>query len=179
VDIKILFLDVDGTITDGKYYVSVGLSEEQEVIDGVMDKITMVSKSFYTRDFDALERLSKTGVEINFITSSDGRVLSEKFKSITNYHVDIYFNISDKKKTIDFILDDIGLNWDNVAYIGDAENDIECVEKAGFSCCPNDAIPEIKEKVDFVSTYNGGNGAVWEFVKEILKINMLKGEINE
>ena len=162
--IKMLVLDVDSTLTDGKYYVN---------------ECGNITKCFFTRDFSALEELHNKGVVIIVVTNSIDNVIDEKIKTLP-YTIYLIKGAVNKEQEIDsFILTSEVITWDNIAYIGDAENDIECVEKAGFSCCPNDAIPEIKEKVDFVSTYNGGNGAVWEFAKEILKINKLKGDINE
>ena len=163
MDIKMLALDLDSTLTDGKYYVS----ESGEIM-----------KSFFTRDFSAMQELDKSDITILVVTNSTDRVLQEKIKTL-KYCINIMVGVKNKVEAIENFIKirekvtwkDKEVTWDNIAYIGDAENDIECIEKACFSCCPNDAIPEIKEKVDFVSSYNGGNGAVWEFAKEILKLN--------
>ena len=161
MNIKLFIVDLDGTLTNGLYHVS---------------EKNGVSKSFYTRDFSAMEKLYNKNIIIMIITNSTDSVIYEKIKNI-NYCIYLSSGIKNKVEEIErFFFNHEGFGWENVAYIGDAENDIECVEKALFSCCPNDAIPEIKEKVDFVSTYNGGNDAVWEFVKEILKMKEIKNE---
>ena len=59
--------------------------------------------------------------------------------------------------------------WDNVAYMGDAENDIECMEKAHYTGCPSDAIEEVKENSNYVSNYPGGKGCVYDFAMHILR----------
>ena len=60
------------------------------------------------------------------------------------------------------------MSWHNIAYFGDADNDLECMMNAGISGCPNDAFPHIKEKVDFVSKLPGGSGCFYDFVRNIL-----------
>ena len=61
--------------------------------------------------------------------------------------------------------------FDEIAYIGDDENDIECMKLCGIIGCPSDALDSVKEISDFVSSKNGGDGAVREFIEYILNNN--------
>ena len=61
------------------------------------------------------------------------------------------------------------LDYENVSYMGDDLPDLCILEKAGLSCCPNDAVFEVKDKCDFVSTKDGGKGAVRELCDFILE----------
>jgi len=61
------------------------------------------------------------------------------------------------------------LTFDEVAYMGDDLPDICCLEKAGLKGCPQDAVEEVKSIADFISSKNGGRGAVREFCDYILK----------
>jgi 3-deoxy-D-manno-octulosonate 8-phosphate phosphatase (KDO 8-P phosphatase) len=177
MSIKIFAVDVDGTLTDGIYNV---------------DEDGKISKNFYTRDFDALRQLAEAGIDIVILTSSNDSVIFQKCKSLS-FCVDVYVGIIHKKAKMDEILQSHpDTSWDNVACIGDAENDIECIKASGFSGCPSDAIEELKKTVlvnknnygilvnqyryvDFLSKNPGGRGAVYDFAMEVLKRNN-KGE---
>ena len=154
MDIKLFCVDCDGTLTDGKYHITE---------DG------KVSKSFFTRDFYALGELAKKGIQVFVATSSKAGIINKKAMRLP-YILNIIAGVSDKKKAIDDFLAVWGATWDNVAYIGDAENDMECMKLAGLTCCPHDAIPKIQGVADFTSKYDGGNGAVWEFANYVLKL---------
>ena len=133
-DITTLVLDLDGTLTDGTYQLS---------SDGI------VTKSFYTRDFHAMGEALRAGIDVLVLTQSSAGCMRKKKKSLKqNEHwktwiedgrFSLYEAISDKKKFIDAST----IIWDNVFYIGDAENDIESMKKAALCGCPRDAIQEV------------------------------------
>ena len=160
MDIKLFITDVDGTLTDGKYHITE---------DG------KVSKSFFTRDFYALGELAKKGIQVFAATSSKAGIIRKKAMKLP-YILTILAGVSDKKGVIGDFLSAGNITWENVAFIGDAENDLECMKVAGLTCCPKDAIPDVKNVVDFVSEYDGGNGAVWEFANYVLKLK--KGNVD-
>lgn len=147
-EFEYLIVDCDGTLTDGLYHVC---------SDG---KIT---KSFNTRDFDAIDRIQKLGIQVIIITKSIDRVVNKKAEG-NNIHC--LSGINNKVETIEYILKG-NSDWSKVAYIGDAENDIEAMKLAGFSACPSDAIDEAKNEADLVSLYGGGKGAVREIIKHL------------
>lgn len=153
--IELLFIDCDCVLTDGIYYVS----SWGETI-----------KSFYTRDFAALEKLLKD-IGIFIITSSHDNCLSNKIKSLNDDlrdRITILPEIKNKYKEINEILKNKYLSWENVAYIGDSDNDLECIKSAKISGCPYDAIKEVCDEVDFISSKMGGHGAVEDFVNYLL-----------
>lgn len=61
------------------------------------------------------------------------------------------------------------INFDEIAYMGDDLPDICILEKVHLKGCPNDAVDEVKAVANFISTKNGGRGAVREFCDYILK----------
>ena len=63
---------------------------------------------------------------------------------------------------------------DEVAYIGDDYNDLECMRLCGYSACPADAEDDIKQQVDYVCETKAGEGAVREFVKKIINDGLLQ-----
>lgn len=185
-EIKIVFIDVDGVLTDGVYQIS--------------ERGTL-TKSFYTRDWYGIEQLMKNDIKVVIITQSHDHVISKQVRRIYE-HSDFWKNnatgsygtfpegssiredlvskirekmlcvssaVEDKKKFVEFYLESIDLSWDNVAYIGDAENDYECIELAGFSGCPTDAVPYVRDKAMYPSDYFGGRGAVHDFCMYIIE----------
>jgi len=155
MDIKLFISDLDGTLTDGKYYVADN---------------GRVSKSFYTRDFYAMAELAKNNIRVVIATSATSGIVYKKLMSLP-YAIHVISGAQDKKKAIEDYLNVLGGTWDNVAYIGDAENDMECIKVAALTCCPKDSIPDVLDLVDFASEYDGGNGAVWEFANYVLGFN--------
>lgn len=145
-NIKILFIDCDGVLTDGNFHVS---------SNGI------VTKSFNTKDFYAINKLKSLGINVIIITgSNDGAVDMKAMQS----SVTCLSNVKDKVKEIEFIIDGL-FKWGEVAFIGDSENDIEAIKNSAFSACPNDAIAEVKNIVDYISSKNGGHQAVRDIIK--------------
>ena len=164
-EIKVCIFDVDGTLTDGTYQIS--SSGE-------------VSKSFHTRDFYAIEQLLRTGLMVVIITQSHDNVMKEQLKRIYSHSVFhnrmdgegkllLFGAVQNKVHEIEKMFRSGSMGWDNIAYMGDAENDFECITYAGFSGCPADAIPAIKRISLHPSDYNGGRGAVHDFCMHILE----------
>lgn len=168
--INICFIDIDGVLTNGIYQIS--------------DR-GIVTKSFYTRDFYGIEQLLKKGIKVIIISQSHDRVIYEQVDRIANhsvfwqnayrndYSLQIITKVDNKKEEVKKLLKEFELSWENVAYIGDAENDIECMGIAEVTGCPSDAICEIIDDVNFISQCPGGKGAVYEFCMDI--VNGIEG----
>ena len=162
--IKICFIDVDGTLTSGEYIIS---------DEG------LVYKSFYTRDFFAIEKMMKNDIKVVIITQSRDDIIYQQIDRICaqsffwadclkNKDLLILTNIENKKEAIENMLSK-ELVWDNIAYIGDAENDLECMKLAGWTGCPTDAILEVYNESNYPSDFYGGKGAVYDFCNHILE----------
>lgn len=151
-DIKFLSLDVDGVMTDGFMYYS----ESGEEI-----------KRFSTKDGRGIIELQKAGVQVGLISS--GRKLNiiegrAKTLGIERYHV----GTGPKKDVLEKWCAEMGITPAQCAHIGDDINDREILQAVGISACPADAVPSIREMVDIVLQYNGGQGAIREFIEEHL-----------
>jgi 3-deoxy-D-manno-octulosonate 8-phosphate phosphatase (KDO 8-P phosphatase) len=171
-DIKVLVLDVDGTLTDGMYQIS----------DERWHGSTMVTKSFYTRDFSAIQKIAGIMRKIWIVTQSHDVVIAKQirricdhsdiWKTMVNYEsLRVFAAIDDKEKLITQELAKIDLGWDNVAYMGDAENDLPPMKKSLFTGCPADAIEEVRENSNYISDFPGGRGAVYDFCMKIYNEN--------
>lgn len=174
-EIDTVCIDVDGTLTDGVYEIS--------------DTGT-VTKSFYTRDFYAIEQLLRAGLQVVIITQCHDDCMSEQLKRIYS-HSDFWLKMAAKGKLllwagIDHKVHEIekmfrsgARGWDNIAYIGDAENDFDCIQYAGFSGCPTDAVPYVRDKAMYPSDYRGGHGAVHDFCMHLLNKRITENQETE
>lgn len=151
---KLIVLDVDGVLTNGMYYIS---------SDG------RVTKGFYTRDFWAIEKATTSGFDVVILTSSFEGCINKKVAALDNDKVKVESCVSDKLIWMEnVIIPEREITWDDVIYIGDAENDIDCMELAKITACPNDAIPAVKELSHYIAGAKGGDGAVYEIITKIL-----------
>ena len=150
--IKMVVMDVDGTLTDGKIYVG----ENGEVF-----------KAFNVKDGYRLINLEMFHIIPVIITGKKSEILSKRAAELKI--TEVYQGIDDKLKVLDEVINRYQLCYENVAYIGDDLNDLECMKVCYLTACPADAIDEVREGVDFICNVNGGNGAVREFVDLIVK----------
>lgn len=151
-DIKILVLDVDGTLTDGKIY----MGENGEVM-----------KAFNCHDTLPLRKLPSLGIETIIITGRKSKIVENRAEEMNISYV--YQGITNKKEKLEEILKEKNLKYENVAYIGDDENDYDAMINCSFKACPNDAVDIIKSICDYISPKNCNESAVGE----ILETNIL------
>jgi len=153
--IKMLAMDVDGTLTDGRIYMGQ---------DGELFKV------FNAKDGYAInELLPKYNILPVIITGRFSRIVENRASELGITH--IYQGIKDKSELLEKIAKENNLSMSNVAFIGDDDNDLECMKKCGIKGCPADAVQEIKAVADFISGKNGGDGAVREFIDFIINYN--------
>lgn len=152
--IKILFLDVDGTLTDGKIY----LSKDGELI-----------KAFNIKDGMIIAHLPQYHIIPVVITGRESEILLRRCKELGIKEV--YQGVQNKIDKLKKILKKFSCKTEEAAYIGDDINDLECMQACNLIGAPADAVDEVKSIADFISQYNGGEGAVREFIEHIIKIN--------
>lgn len=150
--IKIIILDVDGTMTDGRI---------------TYDNNGVETKSFDVKDGMAIAKAIQYGIKVAIITGRKSKVVEYRAKELGI--IDIYQGISNKIETMDKLLNKYSMTYENVAYMGDDINDIPAMMRAHYVGGTLDAVSDIEEFIDFKSIYNGGEGAVREFIETILK----------
>ncbi|MCD4819960.1 MAG: HAD hydrolase family protein [Candidatus Cloacimonetes bacterium] len=150
-NIKLLILDCDGVFSDGKI---------------MYDNHRVETKAFSAKDGLGIKILSFTDVKLAIITGRKSNILEQRCEDLGIKY--LFQNIKNKVKVTKKLLAELGLDWENVAYLGDDWNDYPVIKKVGFSGTPNDAFDLFKEKVDFVCQRNGGEGVVREFIIHIL-----------
>ena len=150
---KLFVMDVDGTLTDGKIYIG---SKGEEF------------KSFNVKDGYAINNmLHKNGIKTAIITGRESEIVNIRAKELNIDYV--YQNVKDKLGVLKQIAVLYGIAFEEIAYIGDDLNDFESMKKCGITGCPADAVDEIKNISDYTSKFNGGDGAIRDFVDWILK----------
>lgn len=154
--LKMLILDVDGTLTDGKIYM--GPNGE-------------VFKAFNAHDAQGLRKLPEIGIETIIITGRKSEIVENRAKEMNISEV--YQGVENKKEKLLELVNNKNILLENVGYIGDDENDFEAMSICGFKACPKDAVEKIKSIVNYISPSKCDESAVREIVENII----LKNEV--
>jgi 3-deoxy-D-manno-octulosonate 8-phosphate phosphatase (KDO 8-P phosphatase) len=152
--IKLLVLDVDGTLTDGGVYIDT---------NGVQ------SKKFNIKDGMGITLLHEKGIMVGVLSHSRAKtILDERARMLGIERV--YSGKEPKHEVLDQWVKELNITLQQVAYIGDDVNDLEAMERVGLSACPHDAHFSVVKKADVVLQRNGGDGCVREFIDRFLLV---------
>jgi 3-deoxy-D-manno-octulosonate 8-phosphate phosphatase (KDO 8-P phosphatase) len=160
--IKLLILDVDGVLTDGKILYN---DRGEEL------------KAFNVRDGHGLKLLMRAGIGIALITGRKSKVVLHRARDLGIKNV--YQRVTNKIEVYEKILKGKKLKDENVGFVGDDLVDIPVLKRVGFSAAVGDAIPEVREIADYVASKKGGEGAVREICELLLKVQNKWEEITE
>ena len=150
-DIKAIFFDVDGVLTDGKI---------------IYDNAGNETKQFNVKDGYIISHLKKAGIIVGIITGRDSKVVSNRAAELK---LDFcHQGIVDKLAVFEKLLEFHKLKKKQVAYIGDDINDLGALKNCGLAVCPADAMSYVKEKADLVTQVKGGQGVVREVADLVL-----------
>ncbi|MBN1625484.1 MAG: HAD hydrolase family protein [Deltaproteobacteria bacterium] len=150
--IKILILDVDGVMTDGRIYMN-DHGEE--------------TKAFNVKDGYGIRSLLYAGIDVAIITGRESGVVGQRAKDLGIKYV--YQGVSDKRSAGIGLLQEKGLAGDQACYIGDDLPDVPLLRYVGLPVAVADAVEEVREAALYVTGKNGGDGAVREICELILK----------
>lgn len=149
--IRLVASDVDGCLTDsGMYYGEQG------------DEI----KKFHTRDGLGFRLLREAGYQLAIITQEHTALMRRRAAKMGV--VELHQAATDKVAVMEELLQRLGLDWSQAAYLGDDRGDLALLARVGVSACPADAIAEARDTVDMVLNTRGGEGAFREFAEQIL-----------
>ena len=99
------------------------------------------------------------------ITGRKSEIVSRRAKELDIEYV--FQGVSDKLECLSKFIKELEIKLEEVVYIGDDINDLECMETVGYKCCPADAHIEVKKVADYIARNNGGNGAVREIIDKL------------
>lgn len=148
--IRLLCLDVDGTLTDGRLY---------------MDDSGRETKAFHVRDGQGIALLRRMGIAVAFVTARPGAIAARRAAELG---AESHAEIADKRMFVEALAGRHGLAMDAVAFMGDDLADLHVMRAAGLSAAPADAHPWILGQAHWRSRNGGGRGAVRELCDLLL-----------
>lgn len=149
--IQVVFLDVDGVLTDGGLL----FSESGETL-----------KRFNTLDGHGLKLLQKAGITPVIITGRDSQALRVRLTALGVEHA--HFGTEDKRPAAEQTLKKLGLDWSQAAAMGDDWPDLPVMQRAALACAPANAHVEVLGVAHYTTRASGGHGAVRELCDLLL-----------
>lgn len=150
--IKAVVMDVDGVLTDGSL---------------TFDENGAEYKTFNAKDGQGIVMLNKMGFVTAIITARQNGTVRHRFNNLGM--TKLYEGCKNKIAALKELVQEYNLSMDEIAYMGDDLPDICVLKQVGFPCAPNDAVDEVLSHALFVSSNNGGRGAVREMCDFVLK----------
>ena len=149
--VRLVAFDVDGVFTDGRFY----LSDE-----GVE------SKAFNTQDGFGIRRLLDSGIAVAVISGRTSDAVASRMSELGVKHV--VQGCGDKVAALSDIIADLGVTFDECAYVGDDVPDLPLLSHVGFSVAVANAAASVRQQCDYRTTAAGGFGAVREICELVL-----------
>lgn len=150
--VKMIVFDLDGVLTNGKVLL---LGSEEWIRE--MD----------IKDGYAIQAAVKRGIDIVVITGSNSMPVKVRLKKLG---VGLFFeNVSNKSECLKKIMLEKNLLQNQVLFMGDDLPDLAAFAIVGIKTCPVDAVTEVKQEADFISTKAGGNGCAREIIEKVMK----------
>ncbi len=157
--IKLIVLDVDGCLTDGKIIYSAQGDE---------------TKAFHVKDGLAIASWIKLGHDVAIITGRNSDIVVRRAKELGIAH--LFQGVKNKDAVLEALRIKLHLQWEHIAAIGDDLNDYKMLQRVGLSFTPKDGSIYIQECVHHTLNRSGGEGAVREMIEYILKENNEEGD---
>lgn len=152
-NIRLLCLDVDGVLTDGRLYY--GSSGEE-------------LKAFYTQDGSALKRLAASGVELAIISGRTSQMVKRRAAELGIVH--LYEGYENKLPALQDLAAKTGIELAQMAHVGDDIPDIDLFDQVGVGFGVADGHPQVRVAADLVSSLPGGKGAVRELAELLMDV---------
>jgi len=150
-NIRMLVLDVDGVLTDGKLYFDHDGNE---------------MKAFNSRDGLGMKALQRCGIEVAVISGRKSKVVARRMAQLDIQHV--YEGRDDKLNAFLHLLEVTGLDAQQICFAGDDWIDLPVLRRVGLAVSVADAEDLVKQQVHWITKRNGGDGAVREICNLIL-----------
>ena len=144
--IRLVATDCDGVLTDGGLYYT---------LDGD------AMRRFCVLDGIGFHQLKKNGFYTAIITAEESPVIQARAKKLGIDY--LYMGNSDKLSVLVELCDKLNISLSEAAYIGDDIADLQAVMKCGFGACPPNAVKELRDCAQYVTSAKGGYGCFREF----------------
>jgi len=149
--VRLLVLDVDGVLTDGRLYYDADGRE---------------SKGFHVRDGYGIQNVLAAGIGVAVISGRRSSAAAARLAELRIPHV--FLGRNDKREVLDQLLEELRISLDDVACVGDDALDLEIMVPAGLGITVADAHPDALRAADWVTAASGGRGAVREICDLLL-----------
>ena len=158
--VKLLILDVDGVLTDGRI---------------IIDDAGVESKNFDVKDGHGLKIIMRYGIDVVLLTGRRSQVVERRAADLGI--TEVHQGIRNKVEALAEILQRRNLAPEETAYAGDDIVDIPLFKRVGFAVAVADAVPEVRQVADYVTGCKGGRGAVRELCEVILQAQELWADV--
>lgn len=155
--IKLIILDADGTLTDGGIYLTASGEE---------------FKKFNARDGLAMSRLNKNGLRVAILSHSKNTAIIQKRAEMLGLET-WYAGQEKKSVVIRRWMEELGLEAENILFLGDDLNDLDAFRLVGATACPADADILIRRHAHLVLESRGGDGCFRELVDRAFREKLL------
>jgi len=152
LEIKLLILDVDGTMTDGGMY----FTENGDQF-----------KKYNTKDGMAIKNITKKGIHVGIISHGHKTKVVKDRADLLGIQ-NVYVGRDDKTTVLKGWCEELNINLSQVAYIGDDINDTKVMQEVGISACPADSVKIIRNIADVILERKGGDACVREFIDDYI-----------
>ncbi|MDO4905774.1 MAG: HAD-IIIA family hydrolase [Lautropia sp.] len=149
--IRLLAMDVDGTLTDGRIWI--GSQGE-------------IAKSFSVRDGFGIKLLQKAGIQLAVITGRRSTIVEQRATELGIDHV--FQGVVDKRATLKTLCEQLGIGLEETAFMGDDWPDLSAMQACALPVAPVDAVPEVLAAARWIATARAGEGALREFANFLL-----------
>lgn len=158
--IRVVFLDVDGVLTDGGLYFG------ETSGDDARGPAAETFKRFNSLDGHGIKLLLRAGITPVVITGRDSLPLRARLQALGIFHA--HFGTENKAPPAEQTLHTLGLDWSVAAAMGDDWPDLPLLRRSALAAAPANAHIEVRATADWVSTRTGGMGAVRELCDLLL-----------
>ncbi|WP_375239847.1 KdsC family phosphatase [Aurantibacter sp.] len=151
--ITTFIFDVDGVLTNG----DIQISENGELL-----------RTMNVKDGFGVKYAIKQGYNMAIISAGTNQGVKQRLETlgITN----VFLDSQNKLEVYNSFVEKHNLKPEEILYVGDDIMDIEVMKLVGLACCPQDAVPEVKQISNYISHKNGGKGCVREIIEQVLKV---------
>lgn len=145
--IRLLLLDFDGVMTDGKV---IWMSSKEG------------ASCFDIKDGYGIVSLITNDISVGIVSGSNSPIVMHRAKELGIEHVFQNVNLRHKLTVVNELVKKLGLEMNQVAFVGDDLPDMQVLQAVGLACCPCDAVEEVKAICHYILTKPGGHGAIRE-----------------
>jgi 3-deoxy-D-manno-octulosonate 8-phosphate phosphatase (KDO 8-P phosphatase) len=160
--IRLLLLDVDGVLTDGRL-----------AFDGAGREI----KFFHIRDGQGIRLLQQAGIRVGIVSGRKSKSVDFRAREL-GIHL-VFQEVRDKVRILETVLKRENLRAEEVCYAGDDLVDLAVLSSVGLGVAVADAVPEVKAVAHYTTRAPGGRGAVREICEKILEAQGIRGKMVE